>query len=328
MGLSRILEQYQDKASETSEGIDHTLKNFINSLAAQLNAVEFPQDIFSSRLKAPIAQLNDVTTDATVSVKHISENVKNAANSVSSSVDKINTKAESLSEVLSVAQTLTAEQQELLFAIKRQQQSVIDQLQAYHEEMLKTMSTQQGGMLGELREHSELMSGVNVVMNKLANSIGENREVADDFRKAWLNITQVAGEMGNVVKGSMEKITPAIVSLEDMAKQSSSETKAATASFESLENLMAKLITLNEVNSDQRAATSRQLQAISDLNTQIQVLNENLMHIVPSSPKPVTENPEVVEGPADAAQAIAHTTETSPPMTIAQKLKLRFGHGE
>lgn len=95
-------------------------------------------------------------------------------------------------------------------------------------------------MLGELREHSEMIAGkINTVMSKLADSIGENREVADDFRKAWLNITHVAGEMGDVVKGSMG-LTPAIVSLEDMAKQSTSEARASTASNESLADLMGQ----------------------------------------------------------------------------------------
>lgn len=321
VGLSRILEQYQEKASESSESIDQTLKDFINKLVSRLDAVEFPQDIFSSRLEAPIAQLNDTTSNATVSVKQVSKNVENAAKSVSSSVERINTKTESLSEVLTAVQTLTKEQQELLFALKRQQQSVIDQLQAYHEEMLKTMSTQQGAMLGELREHSDLISDVNVVMSKLANSISENREVADDFRKAWLSVTNVAGEMGNVVKGSMEKLTPAIVSLEEIAKQSSSEARAATSSVESLGGLMTKLITLNESHIDQLATTSDKLQGIFELNTQMHVLNENLMHIIRSS-KPVAGTPEIVKDPADADQA----SQTSSPMSFTQKLRERFGH--
>ncbi|RSM22602.1 hypothetical protein [Aeromonas salmonicida] len=310
MGLNQILEQYQAKASETCEGIDQNLSNFIKTLVDRLNAVEFPQDIFSSRLAAPIAQLNDTTTDATVSVKQVSENVKSAAKSVSSSVQRINTQTESISEVLSVAQTISTEQQEVLFAIKRQQQSVIDQLHAYQDEMLKAMSAQQGAMLGELREHSEMIAGVNAVMSKLADSIGENREVADDFRKAWLNITHVAGEMGDVVKGSMERLTPAIVSLEDMAKQSTSEARASTASIESLADLMGQLLELNKAQMNHEAATSRQLQGIADIPGQMQALNENLTQIVLSSSKPVVENNEVAESLMDAAQSIAHSTES------------------
>lgn len=315
MGLNRILEQYQEKASETTEGIDLTLKKFITTLVDRLNAVEFPQDIFSSRLEAPIAQLNDTAADATTSVKQISENVKSAARSVSASVGKINTKAESLSEVLSVAQTLTTEQQELLFAIKRQQQSVIDQLQTHKDEMLKAMSAQQGTMLGELREHSESIAGVNAVMSKLADSISENREVADDFRKAWLNITHVAGEMGDVVKEAMEKLTPAIVSLDDSAKQSARDASAGTVSVESLSTLMRQLIELNKTQLDQGATTSRQLQGIADINGQMQALNENLTQIVLSSSKPVAENSEDGEGSIAAVQAIAHGTESQFPVT-------------
>ena len=315
MGLNRILEQYQEKASETSEGIDQTLKTFITTLVDRLNAVEFPQDIFSSRLEAPIAQLNDTTTDATASVKQVSENVKSAAKSVSSSVEKINTKAESLSEVLSVVQTLTTEQQELLFAIKRQQQSVIDQLQAYQDEMLKAMSAQQGTMLGELREHSEVIAGVNAVMSRLADSIGENREVADDFRKAWLNITYVAGEMGDVVKGSMEKLTPAIISLEDMAKQSASEARAATASVESLGDLMGQLIELNKTQLDQGATTSRQLQGIADINGQMQVLNANLTQIVEGGSKSSALDAAVENSIVAATQTVTYHSESQAPMT-------------
>lgn len=310
MGLNGILEQYQAKASETSEGIDQNLSNFIKTMVDRLNAVEFPQDLFSSRLAAPIAQLNDTTTDATVSVKQVSENVKSAAKSVSSSVQKINTQAESISEVLSVAQTISTEQQEVISAIKRQQQSVFDQLQAYQDGMLKSMSAQQGAMLGELREHSEMIAGVNAVMSRLADNIGENREVADDFRNAWLNITHVAGEMGDVVKGSMERLTPVIISLEDMAKQSASEARASTASIGSLNVLMGQLIELNKLQTNHDTDTSRKLQGIADINGQMQVLNENITQIVLSSSKPVVKNYEDSEDVVNAAQAIAHGPES------------------
>ncbi|VVQ15452.1 hypothetical protein PS914_05735 [Pseudomonas fluorescens] len=310
MGLNQILEQYQAKASETSEGIDQTLKNFIKTLVDRLNAIEFPQDIFSSRLAAPIAQLNDTTTDATVSVKQVSENVKSAAKSVSSSVEKINIQAESISEVLSVAQRLSTEQQELLFAIKRQQQSVIDQLQAYQEEMLQTMAAQQGAMLGELGEHSKLVSEINAIMIKLVNSLGENRETAGDFRQAWLNITRVAGDMGDVVKGSMEILTPAIVSLEAMTKQSASEARAATTSLGSLGDLMMQLIELNKTQLDQGATTSGQLQGIADINGQMHTLNENLMQIVLNNAQPVTGRSVDAEAFMEAVQTIAHSSES------------------
>ena len=310
MGLNQILEQYQAKASETSEGIDQTLRNFIKTLVERLNAVEFPQDIFSSRLAVPIAQLNDTTTDATVSVKQVSENVRTAAKSVSSSIERINTQAESISEVLSVAKTLSTEQQELLFAMKRQQQSVIDQLQAYQEEMLKTMATQQGAMLGELREHSELVAGINAVMTKLADSLGESREVAGDFRQAWLNITHVAGEMGDVVKGSMEKLTPAIVSLDEMAKQSASEARAVTASVGSLGDLMVQLIELNKTQLDQGETTSGQLQGIADINDQMRALNESLMQVVLNNALPVVGHSVDAEVFMDAVQTIARGSES------------------
>ncbi len=313
MGLNRILEQYQDKASQTSEGIDQELKKFITTLVERLKAFELPQDIFTSRLQAPIAELNEMTTDAVDSTKQVSYNAKIAAKSVSTAIDKINVKAESLSDVLSVAQTLTTEQQELLFAIKRQQQSVIDQLQAYQEEMLKAMSTQQGALLGELRGHSDLIAGVNSVMNKLADSIGENREVADDFRKAWLNITHVASEMGGVVKGSMEQLTPAIVSLEGMAKQSASEARAVTASVESLGELMGQLIGLNKTQLDQGATASQQLQGIADINRHMQSVNENLTQIVFSSSKSVVEPPKNADNFVDAAPVISYGSEPQSP---------------
>lgn len=315
MGLNRILEQYQERASETSHGIDQTVQNFIKTLAERLTAVEFPQDIFSSRLAAPIAQLNGTTADATNSVKQVSENVKSAAESVSSTVDRINTKAESISEVLSVAQTVSAEQQELLFAIKRQQQSVIDQLQAYQEEMLRAMSTQQGAMLGELREHSEVIAGVNRVMGQIVESIGVNREAADDFRKAWLNITHVAGEMGDVVKGSMAQLTPVIVSLEGMAKQSASEASVASTSIESLGSLMGQLIELNRAQLERDVAASSQLQGIADIKGQIQLLNTSVIQVAESGSKFSALNAAVENSIVAAAQEISPYTESQAPMT-------------
>lgn len=317
MGLNRILTQYQERAAETSQGIDQTLQNFIKTLAERLTAVEFPQDIFSSRLEAPIAQLNGTTADATNSVKQVSESVKSAANSVSSTVDKINTKAESLSEVLSVVQKVSTEQQELLFAMKRQQQSVIDQLQAYQEEMLTAMSTQQKAMFGELREHSDVIASINRVMSKLTENIGENREVADDFRKAWLNITHVAGEMGDVVKGSMEKLTPAIVSLEGMAMQSANKAKAASSTAESLENLMGQLIELNKAQLERDVATSSHLQGIAGINEQMLLLNTNLTQIVENGSKYSALDAAVENSIVAASQDVTLYSEPQAPMATS-----------
>jgi hypothetical protein len=253
------------------------MKRFISTLVDRLTAVEFPQDIFTSRLEAPITQLNDTTTDATTSVRQISDNVKNAAKTVSSSIDKINTKAESLTAVLSVVETL---------------------------------STQQQAMLSELDKISQLNTGVNVVMNKLAESISENREVADDFRKAWLNITRVSGEMGDVVKGSMEMLTPAIVSLEVIAKQSAAEARAATASVESFGGLMGQLIELNKAQLEQGATVSRQLKGVHDLSGGMKLLNENLAQIVQSGSRKVADNYHY-----DAVQNIELNAESSSPVT-------------
>lgn len=315
MGLNRILEQYQERASETSEGIDKTLQNFIKTLVERLTAVEFPPDIFSSRLEAPIAQLNGTTTDASNSVKLVSEHVKSAAKSVSTTVDKINTKAESLSEVLSTAQALSAEQQELLFAMKRQQQSVIDQLQAYQEEMLKAFSVQQESMLGKLHEHADLITGTNAVMNKLVEQIGENREVAEAFHKAWLGMTHVTSEMGDTVKVSMAKLTPAIVSLEDMAKQSAHDSKSAITSLESLGGLMGQLLELNKTQLEQGASTAYQLQGIADLNVQMQALNANLLRLMASGENYSALDAAVENSIAAAAQTVTPHSEPSAPLS-------------
>lgn len=167
-------------------------------------------------------------------------------------------------------------------------------------------------MLGEMREHSEMIVGVNTIMSRLADSIGENREVADDFRNAWLNITHVAGDMGNVVKGAMERLTPVMISLEDMAKQSASEARTSAASIELLAELMVQLIDLNKHQTNQVENTSRQLQDIADINGQMQVLNENITQIVRSSTKPVIKNYEDAEGEGfvNAGKISAHGIES------------------
>ncbi|MBC9251146.1 hypothetical protein A9179_12745 [Pseudomonas alcaligenes] len=317
MGLNRILEQYQERASETSEGIDKTLQSFITTLIERLTAVEFPPDIFSSRLEAPIAQLNGTTADASNSVKLVSEHVKSAAKSVSTTVDKINTKAESLSEVLSTAQALSAEQQELLFAIKRQQQAVIDQLQAYQEEMLKGFSAQQESMLGKLHEHADLIADTNGVMSKLVDQIGENREVAEDFHKAWLGMTQVANEMAETVKGSMEKLTPAIVSIEEMTKRSVHDSRSTTTSVESLSSLMVQLLELNKTQLDRGASTAYQPQSIAELNEQMQALNANLQQLIANGDKYSALDAAVENSIAAASQVVIPLNEPSTPLSAS-----------
>lgn len=280
MGLSRVLEQYQVQAGVTTGSIDNSLKQFIKTITDRLAAVEFPQDIFSSRLADPIAQLNGSTVDASNSVKLVSENVKNAAKSVSTTVDKINIKAESLSAVLSSAQALSVEQQELLFAMKRQQQAVIDQLQAYQDEMLKAFTGQQESMLTKLNEQTTLISGTQTVLDKLVDRISQSRDVEVEVRTAWMGITQVAQDMGEVVKGSMEKLTPAIISLEDSAKQSSNDAKRAFSSVDSLGGLMGQLIEVNKTQLAQESDTTEKLQGIAEINNQIQLLNTHFQQFL------------------------------------------------
>jgi hypothetical protein len=155
-----------------------------------------------------------------------------------------------------------------------------------------------------------LVAGINAVMTKLADSLGESREVAGDFRQAWLNITHVAGEMGDVVKGSMEKLTPAIVSLDEMAKQSASEARAVTASVGSLGDLMVQLIELNKTQLDQGETTSGQLQGIADINDQMRALNESLMQVVLNNALPVVGHSVEAEVFMDAVQTIARSSES------------------
>lgn len=310
MGLNRILDQYQLEASVTTGKIDKTLQSFIKTMADRLAAVEFPQDIFSSRLEAPIALLNGSTTDASNSVKLVSEHVKNAAKSVSTSVDQINTKAESLSDVLSTVQALSAEQQELLFAMKRQQQSVIDQLQAYQDEMLKTFNEQQKSTLAKLNEHMGLIASSNSVMNQLVERIGENREVSDAINKAWIGVTSVASEVGDVVKGSMEKLTPAIVSLEGIAKQSAHDSRVASSSVESLGGLMGQLIDLNKTQLEQGVSVAHQLQSIDGLNQQMQMLNTSLQQWMESTQRSSVLDTVVENSLAEAAQVVIPQAES------------------
>lgn len=280
LGLNSILEQYQTQAGVTTGSIDNALKQFIKTVTDRLTSVEFPQDIFSSRLAAPIEQLNGSAAEASSSVKQVSENVKNAANSVSKTVERINTKAESLSDVLSSAQALSAEQQELLFAMKRQQQAVIDQLHAYQEEMLTAFAGQQTAMLSQLQEQANLIGGARSALDNLVDRIGQGREADANVRASWLGITQVASDMGGVVKESMATLTPAIVSLEDIAKQSSNDAKLATSSIESLGGLMGQLIELNQTQLAQEAHTTEKLQGISEISSQIQLLNSHFQQFL------------------------------------------------
>lgn len=279
-GLNSILEQYQTQAGVTTGSIEHTLKQFITVVSERLAAVEFPQDIFSSRLADPIAELNGSTAEASNSVKDVSANVRNAANSVSRAVDKINTKAESLSEVLSTAQALTTGQEELLFAMKRQQQAVIDQLHAYQEEMLAAFAGQQTTMLSQLQEQAALIAGTQSALDSLVERIGESRDADADVRAAWLGVTQVASEMGGVVKDSMATLTPAIVSLEEMAKQSANDAKSATSSVDSLGGLMGQLIDLNQTQLAQETHAAERLQGIADISGEIQLLNSHFQQFL------------------------------------------------
>lgn len=314
-GLSRVLEQHQVQATITTGRIDKTLQQFIETLTDRLAAVEFPQDIFSSRLADPIAQLNGSTTDASNSVKQVSENVKNAAKSVSTTVEKINIKAESLSEVLSSAQALSAEQQELLFAMKRQQQAVIDQLQAYQDEMIKAFSGQQESMLGKLHEQTALITRTQTALDKLVEHIDQSRDADVDARAAWLGISQVASNMGDVVKASMAKLTPAIISLEDIAKQSANDTKLAATSVESLGELMGQLIELNRTQLAQETHAADKLQGIAEITNQMQILNAHFQQFLVSDAKKTLLDAAVENTKEIGVLAVTQAIETSAPLS-------------
>jgi len=192
MGLAKILGEYESRAKKTADSIDQTVSDFTNVMVERLNKVEFPQDIFSRRLAAPIANLNDSTNAVADNVKIVSSNVKDVAKSVSTTVSKINAKAENLSEVLNVAQNLSNEQQELMSAMKLQQQSMLEQMKAYNTSLLEAISSQQEKLNQELKTHLSAVGGINETLLAVAKALGENKTSIAEFKQVSLNVSHIA----------------------------------------------------------------------------------------------------------------------------------------
>jgi len=249
-GLVQILNEYKSKAKNTAGSIDQTVRNFTNVMVERLNLVEFPQDIFSRRLEAPIANLNDSTNNVVNNVKQVSTNVKDAAQSVLTTVEKINAKAENLNETLSAVQNLISAQKELMAVMKSHQQYTLEQMAGYHTTLLEAVSTQQNKMTEELRAHLTAVGGVNETMGIIANNLADYKESIEQFKQASHDVSLLATTNAKSIR--------AVVSDIDAHQQSTNGVTEQLVKVDetmgSIATLLAELVELNKEHLDTSGA--------------------------------------------------------------------------
>lgn len=260
-GLSSILTEYEAMAKSTSSNLDKTVRDFISVVDNRLKSINFPDDIFSRSLAAPIAALQDSTNSAAESTSQISREVKESARSVATAVIRINTQAETLGGTLETLKQVSGDQQELVFSMKRQQQSVLDQMTAHHSSFVEAASLQQGQMLSELKAHSAGVKNVSDVWRTVAEEMLEGRKSTESYLSGVVTHTE---QLGESLQDSFTRFATYTDGFFEQARTEAGEPAKVAMALVALSSKLDALIGVAEQQLEASNSSMRRLESIEE----------------------------------------------------------------
>lgn len=267
-GFSSVMTEYEAMAQSTSGNLDKKVRDFISVVDNRLRSIAFPDDIFSKGLDVPIAALRESTNSASVSTLQLAKDVKESARSVATAVTRINTRAETLNETLETLKHVAEEQQELVFSMKRQQQSVLDQMTAYHTSFVETIAQQHEQMLAELKTHSIGVSSVSDGLGKVAGELAEGRKSTDIYLSGALKHSE---QMGETLLGSFDRFAQQTGGFMEQAREYVGTSAKAEETFLTMS---AKLDVLVVVAQEQLENSSSSVQRLNTIQENLLALNK------------------------------------------------------
>lgn len=250
--LKTAVHEYTAASIASVSKIDSTVDHFREQVISRLEAVDFPEDLFTRKLSVAIEALNGSTGALTSGVSTISGEVLEAAKLVERSITKINKKTDSMTETLDVAQQISAQQSELIEAIREQNTGVLSVIQG-----------QQSQLTAALVEHREA-SVEGMVRQTVALA-----ELANVFKRVDNSVEQV----GQQLSAANEQAVKVLSGFERVDQQNITQREAVQRNLDNLETAInttaerAGSITsaLQHSNEVQGIHHSRVVQALDEL---------------------------------------------------------------
>jgi Mg2+ and Co2+ transporter CorA len=212
--LKAAVHEYTAASIASVSKIDASVDHFREQVISRLEAVDFPEDLFTRKLGAAIEALNGSTEALTSGVSTISGEVLEAAKLVERSITKINKKTESMTDTLDVARQISAQQGELLGAIREQNAGVLSVIQG-----------QQSQLTTALVDHREA-SAEGMVKQTVALA-----ELANVFRRVDGSVEQV----GQHLLAANEQMVKVLSGIERVDQQTAEQREAVKRNFDTLE---------------------------------------------------------------------------------------------
>ncbi|AVX22947.1 hypothetical protein EIG75_14070 [Pseudomonas syringae] len=250
--LKAAVREYTAASVASVSKIDASVDNFREMVISRLEAVDFPEDLFTRKLGAAIEALNGSTEALTSGVSSISGEVLEAAKLVERSITKVNKKTESMTQTLDVAQQVSAQQGELLEAIREQNSGVLSVIQDQRTQLTLALvqhrESSVEGMVKQtvaLAELASVFKRVDSSVEQVADQLSVAREQTVKVLYGIERVDQQNTAQGQAVKRNLDSLEAAITIA---AEHASSITSALQHSNEAQGTNHAKVVqTLDEM---------------------------------------------------------------------------------
>lgn len=300
--LKAAVQEYTAASIASVSKIDASVDYFREQVISRLEAVDFPEDLFTRKLGAAIEALNGSTEALTSGVSAISGEVLEAAKLVERSITKINKKTDSMTDTLDVAQQISAQQGDLLEAIRQQNTGVLS--------VIQDQQTQLTSALVEHREsNAEGMVRQTVALAELANV----------FKRVDSSVEQV----GQQLSAANEHTSKVLSGIERVDQQTAAQRDAVQRNLDSLEtaiNTTAERAgsissALQHSNEIQAGHHTKVVQALDELGKNLSS-HGDLLIAANSAPAVVASHSDADIGTAALPQ---ETSEPSPSAPVVEE---------
>lgn len=206
--LAQLITEHESSARKVTNTLDENIDSFIKNTVQKLKRIDLPEDIFSKKLELPLMNLSTQTSIITEQAKQISDNFKNANNSVFNTVKKINEKSEELHSILASIELLKNEQSALLISTKIQQEALLEQIANQAEHILNVVALPQSQVLvtainqqGELnKETNNQLTLTKEILTEMATDLAKIRTTDESSHNISTNISKFTADTAEKIR--------------------------------------------------------------------------------------------------------------------------------
>lgn len=189
MSLGLVVDKYARETSESLGRLDQNVGEFTKTLTFRLEAVAFPDDLFSQKLNRPIDELNNSADDVGQVMRVVTRDINSAAKSVERSIAKINEQSEAMSSSVELVRSVAEEQTRLVELISTSHELAQKQ-SAHHDVAIASLSGQQQKVndrldhqITNLNVMSKSASQMTEAVTSLVEQITQGQQTTDTLLK-------------------------------------------------------------------------------------------------------------------------------------------------